>query len=148
MRWRRVRGNRFVPPGAPDRSPVFVEWRRENGEWVISAFGDERYHGRRLAGRVRSMIERIPPHPLPAEEAYAAGASWYVNNEPITFEGRRYLKYGLPSKIEERELTWIGVLGRIRVYAERDRAAAPEVIFVATAPGEFHPYQTYERVCP
>lgn len=40
-RWRRVRGNRFVPPGAPASSPTFVEWRREDGEWVVSAFGDE-----------------------------------------------------------------------------------------------------------
>ncbi|HEX6911764.1 MAG TPA: nuclear transport factor 2 family protein [Longimicrobium sp.] len=41
--WRRVRSNRFVPPGAPASSPTFVEWRREGGEWVISAFGDESF---------------------------------------------------------------------------------------------------------
>ena len=41
--WRRVRGNRFVPPGAPASSPIFVEWRREDGQWVVSAFGDESF---------------------------------------------------------------------------------------------------------
>ena len=42
--WRRVRGTRFVPPGANASSGIFVEWRREGSEWVISAFGDESYH--------------------------------------------------------------------------------------------------------
>lgn len=41
--WRRVYGNRFVPPGAPASSPVFVEWRRERGTWVVSAIGDEAF---------------------------------------------------------------------------------------------------------
>jgi hypothetical protein len=41
--WRRVRGNRFVPTDALDASPVFVQWRREGGQWVISAVGDESY---------------------------------------------------------------------------------------------------------
>jgi hypothetical protein len=41
--WRRVRGDRFVPPGAPDDSPVFVQWRREGGTWVVSAVGDESF---------------------------------------------------------------------------------------------------------
>jgi hypothetical protein len=42
-RWRRVRGNRFVPPGAAASSPAFVEWRREGDRWVVSAIGDEAF---------------------------------------------------------------------------------------------------------
>ena len=38
-RWRRVGGNRFVPPGAPASSPIFVEWRREGDAWVVAAAG-------------------------------------------------------------------------------------------------------------
>jgi len=41
--WRRVRGNRFVPPGASASSAIFVEWRREGDRWVVSAFGDESF---------------------------------------------------------------------------------------------------------
>jgi hypothetical protein len=41
--WRRVRGNRFVPPGASASSAIFVEWRREGDRWVVSAFGDETF---------------------------------------------------------------------------------------------------------
>jgi len=41
--WRRVAGNRFVPPGAPASSPVFIEWRREGDTWVVSSIGDEAF---------------------------------------------------------------------------------------------------------
>ncbi|HEU4884624.1 MAG TPA: hypothetical protein VFT45_20380 [Longimicrobium sp.] len=40
-RWRRVPGNRFVPADAPDSSPIYVQWRREDGRWVVSVIGDE-----------------------------------------------------------------------------------------------------------
>ncbi len=40
-RWRRVRGTRFVPPGADALSPIYVEWRQEGTKWVIAEFGDE-----------------------------------------------------------------------------------------------------------
>jgi hypothetical protein len=44
-RWRRAPGNRFVPADAPDSSPIFVQWRREDGRWVVSVIGDESYNG-------------------------------------------------------------------------------------------------------
>ncbi|HEX2205154.1 MAG TPA: hypothetical protein VHG91_17715 [Longimicrobium sp.] len=46
--WRRVRGNRYVPPGASASSPVFVEWRREGDAWVVSSLGDESFPNGRL----------------------------------------------------------------------------------------------------
>jgi hypothetical protein len=42
-RWRRAPGNRFVPADEPDSSPIYVQWRREDGRWVVSAIGDETY---------------------------------------------------------------------------------------------------------
>lgn len=33
--WIRVRGNKFVPPGAGLTSHTYVRWRKENGRWVI-----------------------------------------------------------------------------------------------------------------
>jgi hypothetical protein len=41
--WRLVHGNRFVPAGEAETAALFVEWRREAGAWVVSAFGDERF---------------------------------------------------------------------------------------------------------
>lgn len=43
--WRRARGTRFVPAGAADTSALFVEWRREDGAWVVSTIGDESFGG-------------------------------------------------------------------------------------------------------
>lgn len=42
-RWRYAGANRFVPPGADRCSAIFVQWRLENGTWVISALGDEEF---------------------------------------------------------------------------------------------------------
>lgn len=42
-RWRRVRGTRFVPADAAESSALYVQWRREDGEWVISSIGDESF---------------------------------------------------------------------------------------------------------
>ncbi|WP_420126193.1 hypothetical protein [Longimicrobium sp.] len=42
-RWRRAPGNRFVPADEPDSSPIYVQWRLEDGRWVISAIGDETF---------------------------------------------------------------------------------------------------------
>jgi hypothetical protein len=33
--WIRVKGNKFVPPGAEVSSHTFVRWRKEGGRWVI-----------------------------------------------------------------------------------------------------------------
>ncbi len=33
--WTRVKGNKFVPPGAEVSSHTFVRWRKEGGRWVI-----------------------------------------------------------------------------------------------------------------
>lgn len=46
--WRRVRGTRFVPAGEAETAGLFVEWRREGGEWVVAAFGDEGFRGGKL----------------------------------------------------------------------------------------------------
>jgi hypothetical protein len=44
--WRRVeRTLRFVPADGPDDSPLYVEWRREDGQWVVSRIGDESFKG-------------------------------------------------------------------------------------------------------
>jgi len=39
--WVRVNKTRFVPPSRGPSSAIYVEWRREGGLWVVSAFGDE-----------------------------------------------------------------------------------------------------------
>lgn len=135
--WRRVGGNRFVPPGAPAGSPVFVEWQREDGRWVIAAFGDADVFERQLLGR--------PAHPVSAdtslvpENAAFAQPDWYTIT-PIL--GWRYVKYGQPRPLAPERVERIGVLGRVSVYVERGKGPElREIIYLPVAPGQFQPYE-------
>jgi hypothetical protein len=146
-RWRRVRGNRFVPPGQSAASPVFVEWRREDGRWVLSSFGDvDHYGGPHVAG-VPTYLVRDTASPLPPMPVYVTGEPWFVNNEYYVFEGRVYLKYGRPRPIDPALLHRVGRRGMVGVYAERGAPGPYGVVLVLyfpTAPGEFQPYPIAE----
>lgn len=143
--WRRVRGSRFVPPGASARSPGFVEWRREDGEWVVSAFGDERDFGPRVLGVPLPTIVRDGPRapPVPVERTYAAGARWFEEHVPLRLEGIYYLKYGLPRELADSEVVRFGSVGRVAVYAEAGYGGAPEVVYLAVRPGLYQPYNAF-----
>jgi hypothetical protein len=134
--WRRVRGNRFVPPGASDRSTVFVEWRREGGEWVVSAFGDE--------GIVRTtgLVERrrgpfVPDRTPAAEDTAFAPADWYT----ITTYGMRHPRYGRPRALDRDRLVRIGHLFGVNVYVERGQEDG--FLYLPVTPGQFQPYERW-----
>ncbi|HET7462492.1 MAG TPA: hypothetical protein VFJ82_14660 [Longimicrobium sp.] len=145
--WRRVGATRFVPPGRGARSPVFVEWRREDGRWVLAALGVEAEHRARVIGY--GVDETIPAPwtplrlPLPAWERVAAGAPWYENSEPITVGGQRLVKYGLPRQLREGDVVRWGTLRGVGVYAEPVPASrVPEVVYLPVdRAGTFQPYQ-------
>jgi hypothetical protein len=150
-RWRLVGRNRFVPPGARTSSPVFVEWRRENGRWVISAFGDEHYCHRRLVGYAVGDVMRVRSPPDPPHPAYAANEPWFINGDVRELDGHRYLKYGQPRELRPGDLEQIGWHGDIRVYVEKGHSAEPFVIYIPTAPETYQPYVTYnleDNLCP
>jgi hypothetical protein len=42
-RWQQLPGNRFIPPGGTRSSDIYVTWRLEDGEWVISSLADETF---------------------------------------------------------------------------------------------------------
>ena len=134
--WRRARGTRFVPPGETDASPVFVEWRREDGRWVVSAFGDRDVY-------VPPVRER-PSRPawrdttgVPEDAAFAPG-DWHT----ITLNGLRYLTYGNPRPRDRSGLVRIGQYQRVSVFAEREENADwPSLVYLSTAPGQFQAYQ-------
>jgi hypothetical protein len=134
--WRRVRGTRFVPPGEPASSPVFVEWRREDGAWVVSAFGDRDVYDPRVLGR--------PPRPawrdttgVPEDAAFAP-AEWYM----ITLGGVRFPKYGIPRPLDRSRLVRIGVFQGVSVFAEpEENPDQPYIVYLPTAPGQVQGYQ-------
>jgi hypothetical protein len=114
---------------------VFVEWRREDGQWVVSAFGDEGYYVPRLLGSGADAFERDTA--LVPEDAAFAPEDGYT----ITLECPRSVRD--PRPIEGGELTRVGVLERVRVYVARDETWDPaEILYLPVAPGR---YQVYGR---
>ena len=147
--WRRVRGSRFVPPEASPRSPIFVEWRREDGQWVVSAFGDEQaYAPPPRPGADRGRLTRETRRaPLPAEPAYVTGKDWFVHNEPVSFHGRRFLKYGLPRPIDAPLLERVASLDGVAFFVEAGLRETPDVLYAPVAPGEYQPFQASGDGC-
>jgi len=82
----------------------------------------------------------------PTTGAYAANATWFINNEPITFNNRRYVKYGLPRVLGVSEVTRGGDYQGVGVFTEAGATGAPEVIYLPVRPGcEFQPYQLEQK---
>ncbi|MBW3571943.1 MAG: hypothetical protein KY467_12640, partial [Gemmatimonadetes bacterium] len=78
----------------------------------------------------------------PATVGYAAGATWYINNEPIMVNGRRYVRYGLPRVLGVNEVTRTAEYQGVPVFVEAGAQGTPEVLYIPVRPGcEFQPYQ-------
>ena len=78
----------------------------------------------------------------PTGAQYAANATWFINNEPVMFQNRRFVKYGLPRVLGVNEVTRMGDFMGVPVFAEAGQTR-PDVIYVPVRSGcEFQPYQT------
>jgi hypothetical protein len=86
---------------------------------------------------------------------YAAAAEWYANDEYITLNGRRYVKYGLPRVILPHELlTRAGEYQGVPLFAEEGKVVAEtehgqtsDIRYVPVRPGcEFQPYEHHANV--
>ena len=146
--WRRARGLRFVPPDMGARAPLFVQWRREDGAWVVDGIGSVAYASLPMPGAdVRTAVRDSVPGQPPAW-GYAEHAEWYVRPEPIFFERLAYVKYGPPRVLPRDRLERIATLVGIPVYADAGSRGTPELIHVpVNARGEFQSYNG-ERVLP
>lgn len=136
--WRLARGTWFVPPGEPADSPVFVEWRREDGAWVVSAFGDEDIAGGpRLLGRVAGPLAADTT--LVPEDA----AFFPADTFSVVLQGRRYSRYATPRPLDRARIVRIGLLGRVSIFADRDAdRELPDVVYLRTGPDRFQAYET------
>ncbi|HEU4561111.1 MAG TPA: hypothetical protein VFS20_24885 [Longimicrobium sp.] len=145
--WRRVGRTRFVPPGQPASSPVFVEWRHEDGRWVISSYGEQRFHFTRLRGRaVNEVVPERPRTPLRLPFASGTrpgrGRDWFDSHRPITVARHSFVPYGLPRPLRDGDVVRYGTLDGVPVYVEPETRGFPQVVYVlADAAGSFQPYQ-------
>jgi hypothetical protein len=79
---------------------------------------------------------------MAAAAPYASGAAWYIQNENITVQGRRFVKFGSSRVLGVNDVVRAGEYQGIPVFAETG-AVRPEVVYVPVRPGcEFQPYQT------
>jgi hypothetical protein len=79
---------------------------------------------------------------FPDTAGYAASERWYLENETISWERRRYIKYGLPRILAPRELLPGGRHGGVAFFIEAGTEGTPGIIYVPTRPGcEFQAYQ-------
>jgi hypothetical protein len=104
--------------------------RLESVEVEVSFKGDTVWRGTPIA------------QAFPTDSTYALNAAWYVETEPISVAGGRYVKYGLPRILGTTDVVPAATFRGVTVFAEpRDDPRRPEVIYVPTRPGcEFQPY--------
>ncbi|HEX8211993.1 MAG TPA: hypothetical protein VF584_17585 [Longimicrobium sp.] len=82
---------------------------------------------------------------LPQGES-AAAAPWFVADEPVVFEGRRFVKFGLPRLLRAGDVTRVGEFRGVGVFAEPN-VRRTEVIYLPTGSGcELQPYQLEVKV--
>lgn len=83
----------------------------------------------------------------PATQGYAAGQTFFINNEPVMLGGRRYVKFGLPRVIGVEELSRAGDYQGVQVFTEAGAMMPAEVIYLPVRTGcEFQPYQAEQQI--
>lgn len=84
---------------------------------------------------------------FPATRGYAAGQTFFINNEPVMFGGRRFVKFGLSRVIGAQELARVGETTGVQVFAEAGAAAPYDAIYLPVRTGcEFQPYQAEQQI--
>jgi hypothetical protein len=141
--WRYTGRGRFVPPGAHRDSPVYVEWTRERGTWVIARIGEESWYEPRVIGtRAAGQVTRdtAAARELPPERRHAIARRL---TGPLYYGIHWYLRYGLPRMLPESELVRFGSVDGVPVFVERAAAPTPEILYVLVDPGEYQPFNAF-----
>lgn len=81
---------------------------------------------------------------LPSAES-AAAARWFVADEPVVFEGRRFVKFGLPRVLDAGQVTRTGEFRGVGVFVAPGERV--DVVYLPTGAGcEFQPYELEAKV--
>lgn len=104
-------------------------------------------------GAVREVVGRIDPatgdttiNGTPFAAAfpgiqYAAGREFYAADQPVTFNGRRYVRFMLPRVLNPGDVTQAGEYQGVPVFVEPGAGATPQVLYLPVRECEFQPYQ-------
>ena len=73
---------------------------------------------------------------------YVGQSTWFINNTPVVYRGRKYTKYGLPRALQSTDVVAVGRYKKAGVFAEPKSKKTPEIIYLLVREGcEFQPYQ-------
>ncbi len=123
------------PPAAPEMQAIRVCVVEGTALREVEAMYNPATGDTMVAGQAFAMA-------YPATTGYAAGSTWYINNEPLTIGGRRYVKFGLPRVVGSTEVTRTNEYQGVGVFTESTATGTPDVVYVPVRPGcEFQPYQ-------
>jgi hypothetical protein len=97
--------------------------------------------------RAIHMPAAPPVHTAPADTvAYAGAQRWFAQNEPITFAGRRWVRFGLTRTLSVSETKRVGEFRGVSVFRSSADGQA-DVLYVAVRAGcEFQPYRPEDEV--
>jgi hypothetical protein len=130
-----VRVTREVERPLPDGTPANVCLATgENVQVRVTAQGDT------LVGPSRASIRTLRPGVVFAG-TYTEGRDWYTNDEPITFERRRYDKSGNEVRMDCGQIMRVGEHMGVPLFAERSADRPFEMLYVPVRPGVWQGYQ-------
>ncbi len=85
----------------------------------------------------------------PDQPQYAAGQTWFIQDQEIRVRNQAYVKFGVPRIIQPGELTRFDMFQTVPVFVAPGAPTPPDVIYVPVRPGcEFQPYQLRRVIRP
>jgi hypothetical protein len=73
---------------------------------------------------------------------YAEARSFFLADEPVVLDERRYVRFGSPRVLEPEDVMHAGEFRGVPVFVEAGLTRAPDVVYLPTRAGcEFQPYQ-------
>jgi hypothetical protein len=94
-----------------------------------------------MAGQQRRFADAFPA------TGYAATQDFFVQDRPVRFQNREYVRFGLSRIVTPADVNRVGEFMGVPVFAETGAPARSEVIYLPVRPGcEFQPYQLRQQV--
>jgi hypothetical protein len=112
---------------------VIQDGRLATAEVSVSPTGDTTFNGQPISTAFANSSD------------HAIWATWFMANEPITYQHHSYIKYGLPRVLNIGDVDRAGAYRGVDVFVERG-IASTEVLYLPLTPFcEFQPYQRESR---
>ncbi|MCA9736639.1 MAG: hypothetical protein R3E98_06335 [Gemmatimonadota bacterium] len=102
---------------------------------LVTAQGDT------LVGPQRVSVRQLRPGVVFAG-SYAEGASWFENDDAVTFERRNYSKSGGEVRLSCNDIMQVGEFNGVPLFADRGGSTPYQTLYVPVRPGVWQAYQS------